>query len=77
MIAEKIKDEEKIALLEEDLELDAGTLTPETELSQIDEWDSMAYLNFVVLVDENFGTQISAAQLKACKTVSDLLALMN
>lgn len=68
--------EEKIALIEEDLELDPGTLTPETELSGIDEWDSMAYLNFVVLVDENFGTQIAAADLKACKTVSDLLALM-
>lgn len=68
--------EEKIALIEEDLELDPGTLTPETDLSEVEEWDSMAYLNFVVLVDEHFGTQVSAAELKACEKVSDLLALM-
>ena len=69
-------EKEKIALIEEDLELDPSTLSPQTALSEIDEWDSMAYLNFVVLVDEHFGTQITAAALKACKTVSDLLALM-
>ena len=68
--------EEKIALLEEELELDPGTLTAETDLSEVEEWDSMAYLNFVVLVDDNFGAKVTAAELKACKTVNDLLALM-
>ena len=33
--------EEKIALLEDMLELDEGTLNSETELSSIDEYDSM------------------------------------
>ncbi len=68
--------EEKIALIEEELELDAGTLTPETDLSGIEEWDSMAYLSFVAMVDEHFGKLITAAQLKACGTVNDLLGLM-
>ena len=44
--------EEKIALLEDMLELDANTLTPETELTAIDEYDSMAKLSLIVLMDE-------------------------
>ena len=36
--------EEKIALLEDMLELEAGTLKPEMELTAIDEYDSMAKL---------------------------------
>lgn len=68
--------EEKIALLEEDLELDPGTLTLETDLSEIDEWDSMAYLSFSVLVEDNFGTQVIPGELKSCKKVADLVALM-
>lgn len=72
----KMTDKEKIALIEEVLELEPGTLAPQINLSEISEWDSLAYLDFVVLVDEHFGTQITAAALKACKTISDLLALM-
>lgn len=34
--------EKKLELLEEMMELDAGTLTPETTLEDLEEWDSLA-----------------------------------
>lgn len=40
--------EEKIALLEDMLELDANTLTPETALADIVEYDSMAKLSHCI-----------------------------
>lgn len=68
--------EEKIALLEDMLELDANTLTPETELSAIEEYDSMAKLSLIVLMDEECGKKLTGEQIRAFKTVQDVLDFM-
>ena len=68
--------EEKIALLEDMLELDGGTLTPETELSSIDEYDSMAKLSLIVMMDDEFGKKLTGEQIREFKTVQDVLDFM-
>lgn len=68
--------EEKIALLEDMLELDANTLTLETELSAIEEYDSMAKLSLIVLMDEECGKKLTGEQIRAFKTVQDVLDFM-
>lgn len=68
--------EEKIALLEDMLELDANTLTPETELTAIDEYDSMAKLSLIVLMDEECGKKLTGEQIREFKTVADVLNFM-
>lgn len=72
-----MKQEEKIALLEDMLELDANTLTPEMELSTIDEYDSMAKLSLIVLFDEECGKKLTGEVLRTFKTVGDILAAMD
>lgn len=69
--------EEKIALLEDMLELDANTLTPETELSAIEEYDSMAKLSLIVLMDEECGKKLTGEQIRTFKTVQDVLDFMD
>lgn len=68
--------EEKIALLEDMLELDGGTLTPETELSSIDEYDSMAKLSLIVLMDDECGKELTGEQIREFNTVQDILDFM-
>jgi len=68
--------EEKIALLEDMLELDGGSLTPEMELASIDEYDSMAKLSLIVLMDEECGKKLTGEQIREFKTVGDILAFM-
>lgn len=68
--------EEKIALLEDMLELDGGTLTPETELSSIDEYDSMAKLSLIVLMDDEFSKKLTGEQIREFKTIKDILDFM-
>ena len=68
--------EEKIALLEDMLELDNGSLKPETELSSIDEYDSMAKLSLIVLMDDEFSKKLSGEQIRQFKTVQDILDYM-
>ena len=45
--------EEKIAVLEDMLELENGTLTVETKLSTVDEFDSMAKLSSLLFLMKN------------------------
>ena len=72
-----MKQEEKIALLEDMLELDGGTLTPETVLADIDEYDSMAKLSLIVLMDDEFGKKLTGEQIRMFKTVQDILDFMD
>ena len=67
---------EKIALIEEAIDVDEGTLSPETVLADVDEWDSIAALSLIVMLDENFNRTISGDQIKALKTVEDIFAYM-
>jgi acyl carrier protein len=68
--------EQKIALLEEMLEFDNGSLSPETELSSIDEYDSMAKLSLIVLMDEECNKKLTGEQIREFKTVADILNFM-
>lgn len=72
-----MKQEEKIALLEDLLELDGGTLTPQTALNTISEYDSMAKLSLIVLMDDEFGKKLNGEHIRAFKTVQDILDFMD
>jgi acyl carrier protein len=61
--------------LDDMLELDPGTLTPETRLEDLEGWDSLAVISFIALVDEQCGHVVSGDALLKAATVADLLAL--
>jgi len=67
---------EKIALLEETLDLDEGTLQEDTLLTDVDEYDSMAKLALIVMFDEECGKKIDGTTVKGFRTVADILNLM-
>lgn len=69
----KMTKEEKIAILEEALDLDKNTLTPETVLADLEEWDSLAALSLIVLMDEKCGKKLTGKEAKAFVTVQDIL----
>lgn len=68
--------QEKIALLEEMMELDEGTLNESTLLKDLDEWDSMAALSLIVLMDETFSKKLTGTQIKEFKKAKDILDYM-
>ena len=68
---------EKLALLEDMLELDEGDLTMEKVLDDIDEYDSMAKLSLIVLMEDEFGVKLTGDVIKGFETVGDIIALMN
>ena len=69
-------DKEKLAALEEIMELDADSLAPDTRLEDIEEWDSLSALSFVVLLGDEFSRQITGKEIRAMTTIADMMAYM-
>ena len=67
---------EKMALLEDMFEVDAGTLKPETELTSLENWDSMMKLSLIVLVDEECGKTLKSDDMKKFVTLQDIMDYM-
>ncbi len=72
-----MSEREKLALLEDMLELDEGDLTTDKALDDIDEYDSMAKLSLIVLMEDEFGVKLNGDMIKSFNTVGDIVALMN
>ena len=69
--------QEKLALIEEVLDVETGSLTPETLLAEVDEWDSIAAWSLIVMLDEKFEKTVSGVQIKALASVNDILDYMD
>ena len=68
--------DEKITVLEDMLELDGDTLKPEMNLNDIPEYDSMAKLSLIVMMDDEFGKKLTGEQIREMKTVQDVIDFM-
>jgi acyl carrier protein len=58
------------------LDVEEGTLSEDTELLNLDNWDSMAAISLIALVDEKFGKQLTGAEIRNFKKVRDILDFM-
>lgn len=68
--------EEKLDLIAETLDTDRENLAPETELSSLDEWDSMGVISTITMLDRKFKKVLSAEQIEQLTTVKDILDRM-
>ena len=62
--------------IESTLELPAGSLKGTELLADIPEWDSLAVISFIALVDEKLGLAVEGEALANADSVADLLALV-
>lgn len=67
---------DKIKKLEELFEMQEGTLKADTRLEDLEEWDSMTRLSFIVMMEDDYGKKVSRAEILDFKTVQDILDRM-
>lgn len=72
-----MKMKEKMAEIEELLDVEEGSLSEDTRLSDLDEWDSIARLSLLIHFEETRDKELSGEEIKAFKTVKDILMLMD
>lgn len=53
---------------------DASILSDATEFRNLDEWDSLAYLNIIAMLDEEYDIQIENAEFKKLNTIGDIIS---
>jgi acyl carrier protein len=54
-----------------------GEFDINVELEEFEEWDSMGYISVMSMLDEEYGKEVNANQLKDCKTLADLYELVS
>ena len=68
--------EKKLEMLADVMGVEVSELSEDMALDDIVKWDSLASVNFIVMLDDEFDKQIGAGELKSCKTVGDHLGQM-
>lgn len=58
--------------MEEILDLAPGSLSAETDFKALGEWDSLAALSLMVLIEDNYKKIIDPAVLKSSRTIAEL-----
>lgn len=56
----------------EALEMEASDLTMDTEFRKLNNWDSLAYLSIIAMLDEEYEVQIEQAEFKTLVTLEDI-----
>ncbi|MCX7708786.1 MAG: phosphopantetheine-binding protein [Clostridia bacterium] len=64
--------QEKLSLLEELLDTEKDTLSEETELNQLSQWDSIAVISLIAMFDETFGKVVTPKEVKSFKIIKDI-----
>lgn len=53
----------------EAIDIEPTELSAETEFRSLDEWDSVAYLSVIAMMDEEYDIQIEMSTFKTLKTL--------
>ena len=56
--------------------VEPNSLSPDTEFAELEEWDSLAALSVLAMVDAEYDSEISGNELRTCKTLADLFAVV-
>ena len=65
--------EEFLGEMQEVLQID-DTLTAETVLGDLAEWDSLSMMATMAFLDKNFGVKVGLKDFKEMSTVADLMS---
>ncbi len=72
----KLNLEEKLSLIAEALDIEPGTLKPETRLEDLQEWDSLGMVSLIAMFDKHFSVRLQPEEIRALVTVEDILSRM-
>ena len=55
---------------------DVSQLAPETEFRELDEWTSIVGLSIILMVDEEYGITLEAADVQKANTIEELFNIV-
>ena len=64
--------EEKIAMLEDVMDLDEGELKLDSVLAEFEEWDALSKLSLIAMAKQDFGLVLTTDVIRTFDTVKDI-----
>jgi acyl carrier protein len=64
---------ELIELFAEAVEVEPSTIQPEKKISEYEEWNSLAWLTIMSLLDERFAVRLSGPEIRSFVSVQDVI----
>jgi acyl carrier protein len=65
--------QELIQLFAEALEIEASSIDPEKAIAEYREWNSLAWLTIMSLLDERYGIQLTGKEIRGFVKVNDVI----
>ncbi|KAF0200333.1 MAG: acyl carrier [Bacteroidetes bacterium] len=62
-----------IELFKETLEIEEDIVNTETKFRELEQWDSLAFLSVIAMIDEEYDIVIEGNDFKKLVTVNDLI----
>jgi len=59
-----------------DVDLDEGSVTPDTTANDIEEWDSLSHIRLIVAIERKFSVKFKNSEIESLKRVGDLVTLV-
>lgn len=53
-------------------DIDPSLINPETKFRELDEWDSIMGLSVIGFIDDEYGVEFNADDMKECHTLGDI-----
>ena len=67
---------DKLSLIAQALDAEPEALKPDTKLEELEEWDSLAVVSVIAMLDKYFSVRLKPNDIKSLTTVEDILAHM-
>jgi len=62
-----------IELFKETIEMEDGEITVDTRFRELEQWDSLAFLSVIAMIDEEYDVVIEGNDFKKLNTVGELI----
>jgi acyl carrier protein len=73
MTNHEMTNQDLIQLLADALEIEASSIDTKKAIAKYAEWDSLAWLTIISLLDERYGIRLAGTELRGLVTVNDLI----
>ncbi len=67
-----IDQDQFLAQMQEVLEIEDRTLSPDEKFRELPEWSSLAYLSTIAMIDDEYNIIISPADFRGLQTFADI-----
>jgi len=67
---------DKLSLIAQALDAEPDALKPDTKLEELEEWDSLAVVSVIAMLDKHFSVRLKPHDIKSLITVEDIIAHM-